>query len=104
MASFGIPGYECLNDDRLAMYVTRPLGAARLWRLALRGFFRGLHGASELEVVCARELQVTLRRRRVRVAMDGEVSRLHTPLRYRLRANALRVLPGPCDETADREG
>lgn len=104
MASFGIPGDECLNDDRLATYVTRPLGAAKLWGLALRGFFRGLHGASELEVVCARELQVTMRRRRVRVAMDGEVSRLHTPLRYRLRANALRVLTGPPREDANGDG
>jgi hypothetical protein len=31
----------------------------------------------------------------VRVAMDGEVARLRSPLRYRLRVDALRVLaPG----------
>jgi diacylglycerol kinase family enzyme len=99
MASFGIAGYECLDNGRLAMYITRPLSAPRLWRLALRGFFRGLYGASELEVLCAREVQVTLRRKRVRVAMDGEVARLHSPLRYRLRVNALRVLTGAEGET-----
>ena len=94
METFGIPGYECLEDGRLAIYVTRPLNVAQLWRLALRGFFRGLHGAGELEILCPREVHVTLRRRRVRVAMDGEVARLRSPLRYRLRANALRVLTG----------
>ena len=94
METFGIPGYECLEDGRLAIYVTRPLNVAQLWRLALRGFFRGLHGAGELEILCSREVHVTLRRRRVRVAMDGEVARLRSPLRYRLRANALRVLTG----------
>jgi diacylglycerol kinase family enzyme len=92
MAAFGIPGYECLEDGRLALYITRPLSAPQLWRLALRGFLRGLHGAQELEVLCARELNVSLRRKRVRVAMDGEVVRLNNPLRYRLRENALRVL------------
>ena len=63
-----------------------------LLRLGLRGLFRGLHGASELEVLCAREVLVGLRRQRVRVALDGELVRLRSPLRYRLRENALRVL------------
>jgi diacylglycerol kinase family enzyme len=74
------------------MYITRPMNAPQLWRLALRGFFRGLHGASEFEVLCARDLHVTLRRKRVRVAMDGEIAMLHSPLRFRLRVNALKVL------------
>jgi diacylglycerol kinase family enzyme len=104
MAAFGIPGYECIEDGRLAMYVTRPLNAAQLWRLALRGFFRGLHGASEFEILCPREVHVTLRRKRVRVAMDGEIARLHSPLRYRLRVNALRVLTGAAPEAAARDG
>jgi diacylglycerol kinase family enzyme len=98
MATFGIPGYECLEDGRLATYLTRPLSAPQLWRLALRGFFRGLHGAGELEVLCARELNVTLRRKRVQVAMDGEVAKLQSPLRFKLRANALRVLAGAAAE------
>jgi diacylglycerol kinase family enzyme len=94
LASFGIAGHECVEAGRLATYITRPLGPSRLGRLALRAFFRGLHGTGEIEVICARELYVTLRRKRVRVALDGEIARLHTPLRYRLRANALRVLTG----------
>ena len=100
MATFGIPGYECLEDGRLALYITRPMSTAQLWRLALKGFFRGLHGANELEIICARELVVTLRRKRVRVAMDGEIARLNSPLRYRLRANALRVLTASAAEAA----
>lgn len=94
LASFGIAGYECVEAGRLATYITRPLSPSRLWRLALRALVRGLHGTGEIEVICARELYVTLRRKRVRVALDGEIARLHTPLRYRLRANALRVLTG----------
>ena len=100
MASFGIPGYECLEDGRLALYITKPMSVTQLWGLALRGFFRGLHGANELEIICARELQVSLRRKRVRVAMDGEIARLSSPLRYRLRANALRVLTAAVPERA----
>jgi diacylglycerol kinase family enzyme len=104
MAEFGIPGYECLENSRLAMYLTRPMNAVGMARLALRGFFRGLHGASELEVLCARDVTVTLRRKRVRVAMDGEVARLHSPLRYRLRVDALRVITAAAVEPPGGQG
>lgn len=95
LATFGIPGYECVEDGRLAAYITRPLSVPQLWRLGLRGLLRGLHGTDALEVVCAGELLVHVRRRRVRVAMDGEVARLRSPLRFRLRENALQVLTAP---------
>ena len=90
--AFDMPGAECVADGKFAAYVTRPLASIELWRLALRGFFRGLYGAGELELVCARELHVTLRGKRVRVALDGEIAKLRAPLRYRMRQDALRVL------------
>jgi diacylglycerol kinase family enzyme len=95
LATFGIPGYECVNDGRLAAYITRPLGTLQMWRLGVRGLLRGLHGTDALEVVCARELVVHVSRRRVRVAMDGEIARLRGPLRFRIRENALRVVTAP---------
>ena len=100
MESLGIRGGECVRGGRLASYITRPLGVVPLWRLALRAFFRGLHGAGEFEVVCARELRVSLRRRRVRVALDGEVIVLEAPLHFCMRPAALTVLAGaPADST-----
>jgi diacylglycerol kinase family enzyme len=104
LEQFGIPGHECPNRGMLALYITRPLTTLQLWRLAIRGFARGLHGAEELEVICAREIVVDARRRRLRVAMDGEIIRLDLPLRYRFREEALRVLvPAPA-VPADTEG
>jgi diacylglycerol kinase family enzyme len=91
LALTGVPGGGCLENGRLAACMMRPLAPPHLWRLAVRALFRGLHGARELEVVCARELVVTVRRPRVRVAMDGEIVRLAVPLRYQLRPDALRV-------------
>jgi diacylglycerol kinase family enzyme len=98
MEDLAIPGGECVRDGRLAAYITRPLGTLPLWRLALRALFRGLHGARELEVACARELRVSLRRRRVRVAVDGELTTLETPLQFRMRRHAFRVLTGTLAE------
>jgi diacylglycerol kinase family enzyme len=91
MESFGIVGRECLEARRLTLYITRPLGPLALGRLAVRAFFRGLRGADEFEAICAAEILVGLRRSRVRVALDGEVRELATPLRYRMRRDALKV-------------
>jgi diacylglycerol kinase family enzyme len=92
MATFGIDAHQCLDNGRLALYITKPLSIGPLWRLAVRGLVSGLRGAEELEMRCAQSLDVTVRRKRVRVALDGEVARLHSPLRYRLRRDALRVV------------
>lgn len=92
MDTFGIVGRDCLDNHKLTLYVTRPLGALGLLRLAVRAFVRGLCGAREFEAICAEEILVGMRRRRVRVAMDGEVRMIETPLRYRLRRGALRII------------
>ena len=94
LATFEIPGYECVEDGRLAAYITRPVGPHRLWRLGIQGLLRNLRGAEELEVICGHELLVGVGRKRIRVALDGEVVRLHGPLRYRAHPAALRVVAG----------
>jgi len=90
--SFGIVGAECLEAGQLTLCITRPMGALALFRLAMRALLRGLHGSDALEAVCGREILVGLRRSRVRVALDGEVRAVATPLRYRMLHEALRVL------------
>jgi diacylglycerol kinase family enzyme len=92
LRTFAIAGPECLDGGRMALYITRPVGALTLWRLALRAVARGLYGSREFELVCAREVSVSLRPRHVRVALDGEVAVLDTPLRFGLRPDALRVV------------
>jgi diacylglycerol kinase family enzyme len=91
MDSLGIVGRDCIDSRKLTLYLTRPLDAIGLIRLAVRGFLRGLRGAREFETICAEEILVGMRQRRVRVAMDGEVRVLETPLRYRRRRDALCV-------------
>jgi diacylglycerol kinase family enzyme len=96
MESFAIAGRECLQNGRLTFYVTKPMGPLSMLRLSARALFRGLRGADGFETLCAQDLLVGMRRRRVRVAMDGELRVLETPLKYTLRRDALRVVaPAP---------
>ncbi len=51
-----------------------------------------LRGERRLQVLCANEARVETRRRRLPVALDGEVVVLETPLRFATRPAALRVI------------
>ncbi len=48
--------------------------------------------AKDFDAVCAKEISIETRRRRLRVATDGEVTVMNTPLHYEVRAGALRVI------------
>ena len=99
MESLGIVGGSCIADHRFALYVTRPMGAMKMAALGLRLLLKRLRRSEDFEVICAGEVLIGLRRRRVHVALDGEVRVLETPLRYKLRREALRVIV-PAEDAA----
>jgi diacylglycerol kinase family enzyme len=92
LEDLGIPARECLAARQLTLFITRQMGPLALGRLGLRALCRGLEGATEFEAVCASEIDIGVRRRRVRVALDGEVRVIETPLRFRMMRDALRVV------------
>ena len=70
----------------------RPLGFA--W-FAFRTVFWGLNQARDFEVMQLQALEVRARTSRLPVATDGELTRLATPLHYRIRPGELTVLAPP---------
>ena len=59
--------------------------------LALRALFGRLRQARDFEAALTADLVIESRHRRLRVATDGEISEMQTPLRYRIRPASLRV-------------
>ncbi|HEX8416562.1 MAG TPA: diacylglycerol kinase family protein [Methylobacterium sp.] len=83
-----------VDGGDLTLYVFRTLSAARVLRLGLGfalGSWRHLPGVERRVVT---ELTIAARRRSLRVMNDGEVRLIASPLRYRIRPRALRVI-GP---------
>ncbi len=89
---FNIRGRECLDDDKLAVYLPEPLHPLRMIGMGMRLLFHRMEGASGYDALCAREMRLNMRRPRVPVSVDGEVEMFDTPLHYRMRAKALRVM------------
>lgn len=92
IASFDLPGRRCFDKGEMALYITHPMGRMGLLRLALQALARRLRTAPDLQVLCTREVWIETRRKRLRVALDGEVVVMSTPLHYLVRSGALRVL------------
>jgi YegS/Rv2252/BmrU family lipid kinase len=82
----------CLDRGRLSIYAASHTGRLGLFRLALRALLGGLRRDRDLLALAATDFQVGTRRRRLRVALDGEVTVMEPPLHYRVRPGALRVL------------
>ena len=76
----------------MGLYITHPMGRMGLLRLALQALARRLRTAPDLQVLCTKEVWIETRRKRLRVALDGEVVVMSTPLHYLVRTGALRVL------------
>ena len=105
MEGLRIGGRERLDAGRLCLYIAHRPGRLGLLRLALHALFGRLRQASDFDALSATELVIETRRKRLYVATDGEVWPMTTPLRYRVRPGALRVIvPAPAIPTVPVAG
>ncbi|MDO8542098.1 MAG: diacylglycerol kinase family protein [Opitutaceae bacterium] len=84
-----------LDEGQLCTYVTRAHRIAPLLRLAWRALTAGLDRVDELEILAGEHVTLTLREIAPAVATDGEVFNVTSPLLFRTRARALRVIAPP---------
>lgn len=82
---------ERLNAGELCVYVANRQSRLALFWLACRSLFGLLDQSRDLRAVKVPDLEISSRTSRLLVALDGEVTILRPPLRYRARPNALRV-------------
>ena len=92
IAGFKLGSRACLNGGKLGLYLSHGTGRLGLIRLALHALFGRVDQAKDFEAFCVAEARIETRHRRLLVARDGEVEWMKTPLHYRIRPGALRVL------------
>jgi diacylglycerol kinase family enzyme len=92
MQGFNIGERVRIDGGQLSLYVAQRPTRLGLVRLAFHALFGKLAQARDFDALLARELLVETHHKRLRVAIDGEVTVMTTPLRYRVRQGALAVL------------
>lgn len=88
-SSFG--SRERLDGGELCLFVARTQSRLALLWLAVR-CVAGVVDQRDLQPVATSDVEVSSRRKRLLVALDGEIQWMRTPLHYRTRPAALRVL------------
>ncbi|MGH6648928.1 diacylglycerol/lipid kinase family protein [Aquabacterium sp.] len=96
MEQIGIPEAPALQDGQLVGIAVKPLGKLAMLGLLLRGAIGQLGDADKVSSFAFSSLVLTPRRphkpRRLKVATDGEVIWMDTPLHFRPAPQALQLL------------
>ncbi|MEP6937012.1 MAG: diacylglycerol kinase family protein [Chthoniobacterales bacterium] len=92
IAGFNLGARRCINAGKLGLYLTHRSGRLGLLRLGLHALFGRVDQAEDFDAFCVKEATIEARKPRLLVATDGEVDWLETPLHYRVRPRALRVM------------
>ena len=81
-----------LNGGELSVYFADAPSRLRLLQLVFRAIIGRLGMEKNFQAMCVKSLTIESRKRKLKVAMDGEVLRLVPPLQFRIRAGELRVV------------
>ena len=92
MEGFAIGERSGMDDGRLSLYVAQRPGRWRLLQLALRAVTGRLRQARDFDAFLATDIVVQSKKKRLRVATDGEVTVMTPPLHYRVRPASLLVM------------
>ncbi len=92
MEGLSIGERERLDQGTLSLYFAQRPGRLRLLQFALYALFGKLRQARDFEALLTADLVVESRHRQLRVATDGEITMMASPLRYRVRPASLRVM------------
>ena len=93
LESIGIPEAEAVTHGELGGIVLPPLPRWRMILTAVRGLSGHLGAVDKVDSFAFTGLQVDLpRRRKLKVALDGEILHLALPLRFRVATQPLRLL------------
>ncbi|NML85404.1 diacylglycerol kinase family protein [Polaromonas sp.] len=92
MEGFNIGLRERLDGGRLSLYVVQRTGRVGLLVLAVRALMGQLRQVREFDMLLAKKILIKTHHKQIRVATDGEVTRMTTPLLYRICPATLKVI------------
>ncbi|WP_210528482.1 diacylglycerol/lipid kinase family protein [Rubellimicrobium arenae] len=91
LESFGLAGSDCVAQGKFAIFVAPDTGRVGMFEKAFRLVRRNMREGRDFDLTCAEQVTIATRSRHLTVACDGEKFRMQTPLRLRIRHDALEV-------------
>jgi diacylglycerol kinase family enzyme len=95
MSLMSVRGRHRLDEGILSLYVANRTGRFGMLRLALRALIGRLDQAKDFDSLYLKELWIETGKRRLHVALDGELENMSPPLHYQSVPKALKVFTPP---------
>ena len=92
MEGFNIGARERLDAACLSLYMVQRTGRLGLLALGVRALLGRLQQAKDFDGLLAKDILIETRHKKIRVSTDGEVTLMQSPLQYRIRPAALKVI------------
>ncbi len=83
---------HCAEQGKLAGVAVKPIGRFATLALLAKLQLGTFEQAPEVETFCAEKIQIRTHKARLKLAIDGEVSTLKTPLNFSVLPNAITLL------------
>ena len=95
MHAFATGRRDRVDGGELCAYLTHRTGRLGMLRLMFRSLLGRLETAEDFETLCLPAFTVEAATKSIKIALDGEVTRLVPPLEFRTLPGVLRVVAGP---------
>jgi diacylglycerol kinase family enzyme len=95
---FGLGKRDRLDEGELCIYAIRARSRLHLLWAGIRGIFGKLDQQRDFITAYGSEAEISADRGMLVISADGETFRMETPLKYRLRPKALRLLSPPAGD------
>jgi len=89
---FGLGKRERLDEGELCLYAIRAKSRLHLFWAGIRGIFGKLDQQRDFITAYVSEAEISADRPTLSLSADGETARMETPLRYRIRPKALKLI------------
>jgi diacylglycerol kinase family enzyme len=99
-AGLQLGGRTALDAGLLSVFIAPECGRFEILTLPVRALLGRLASVPSFEHLRAEAVTIEVARRRLAVALDGEVAMMQAPLRYRIRRGALRMIAPPAANAA----
>ena len=87
-----VVGRKSLTEGVMSVFYPRRIGRLALLKIVFNALCGRMQRVPELEQRWTDAVIINTRRRMVKLAMDGEVATMRTPLEFRIRPRALKVI------------
>ena len=98
---FGLGTRDRLDAGELCLYAIRAKSRLHLLWAGIRGIFGKLDQQRDFITAYVTEAEISADRGMLVISADGETLRMETPLKYRIRPKALRLLSPPPKDADD---